>query len=227
MSTFEKKEVNYKAEQQNSPYHTAKQEWDNRMGNAIAQARSWRIAFLILALTCAILSLCLILIISKSTDHIYVAQVKSSGEVINVLPLNTPFDPTIAQYENFIHSYIRNIMTLSIDPVVVKHNWLDAYSVSSARAVKTLTTIARKNNPIESIGKFTKSVNITDIVKLSPNTFQAHWTQTTYDKQGKVSAKNTWSGVFTVNNKTPKNNIEMYKNPLGIHIVDFTLESIQ
>ena len=78
-------------------YQKAYEEWENRIGNAKIQARNWRFAA-IASLILAILLLAAIIIeSSRHHDFVYVAEVKTGENVINVVPTNIPYQPTVAQ----------------------------------------------------------------------------------------------------------------------------------
>ncbi len=56
------------------------------------------------------------------------------------------------------------VRSLSIDPIVVRQNWLDAYDYTTDRGAAVLNDYARTNDPFARIGKESVTVQITSVV---------------------------------------------------------------
>lgn len=208
------------SESQN-PYQRAKQEWDERIGRSVIQARNWRFAaILALFLACGLLVL-LFLAMYNHKDHVLVAEVSQTGRVINVIPLNERYNPTVAQQEYFICNFIELMRSLPLDPVLAKQNWLKAYKFLSQRAAGQLNVLLRQQNPLDSLGRKTVIVKINDINPISNSTFQVDWAETVFDISGSQEKTGNYSGVFTIAFEQPKSQQMILQNPLGIYITDF------
>ena len=59
--------------------------------------------------------------------YVYVAEVKPGQAVVNMVPLEKGYTPTTAQKEYFINQFLVDTMSLPLDPVLVRKNWLNAY----------------------------------------------------------------------------------------------------
>jgi type IV secretion system protein VirB5 len=222
---FKKETLSYKGEQPLTPYQRAQQEWDDRIGSGVVQAKNWRmIAFLAVGIAVLLLLLLLIVVATKR-DRVFVAEVTTSGKVVNVMPLKAGYNPTVAQQEYFISQFIENIRSLPLDPVVAKQNWLKAYSFLSQRANNQLSELLRQQNPLELLGKKTITIKINDINPISESTFQVDWLETIFDSSGLEEKKENYSGVFSVVTKQPTTQQQILQNPLGIFIVDFHIST--
>jgi len=213
----------YKSSEIETPYTRARQEWSDRFGSLSAQASNWRLAA-ILSMT-GILILLVLLGISFNThkDKVFVAEVATSGRIVNVAPLATRYQPTKAQEEYFISHFIKLVRALPLDPVVAKQNWLAAYNFLTQHSSKILNNYLQKHNPIKLLGKKTIVVDITDINPISNNTFQMDWIETTNDVNNQHEQQQKYSGVFTVALKQPTSQKSILQNPLGLYIVNFNI----
>ena len=112
-----------------TPYQKAAQVWDTRMGAARVQARNWRL----MAFGCLVLSLGLsggvVWQAGKSTIVPYVVELETGGTVRTIGPAIENYKPSDAQIAFHLAGFIEKVRSLSIDPVVVRQNWLDRKSV--------------------------------------------------------------------------------------------------
>lgn len=206
-----------------TPYQRGQAEWDSRIGTARVQARNWRILALLSLVVTVLLLMVLIIEMSTNKVRLFVAQVTSSGQVVNVQMLATQYHPTTAQEEYFIKNFIELIRELPLDPVVAKNNWLKAYDFLSSRGAERLNAYFRQNNPVELLGKKTVNVKITTINQISDKTFEAEWTESVVNANGQDEGQKNYAGVFTLTLNQPTTQSEILQNPLGIYIVDFSL----
>lgn len=160
---------------------------------------------------------------ASKKDKIFIAEVTKEGKIVNIAPLLIKYQPTTAQQEYFIGNFIKLVRNLSLDPITAKNNWLSAYNFLTPRSAKILNEHFHNNNPTKSLGKHTITTTIHEIKQLSKNTFQAYWTETLVNINGKSEKKKQYSGTFTVKIKQPKTKKEILQNPLGLYLVDFHL----
>src|SRR3546814_4361223 len=93
----------------------------------------------------------------------YVVEVDNAGQVRAVGEAATPYRPNDAQTAHHIARFVTLVRSLSIDPIVVRQNWLDAYdyttdkgaAVHKDREFKTLQDLVdyAKENPGKEIGR--------------------------------------------------------------------------
>src|SRR3546814_2242660 len=123
------------------------QVWDERIGSARVQARSWRwMAFGCLGLALVVVS-GLLWQLGRSTVTPYVVEVDTLGQVRAVGPALEEYQPTDAQIAHELERFIRNVRSLPLDPVVLRADWLEAYDYATARGATTLNAYAREHDP--------------------------------------------------------------------------------
>lgn len=222
---FKKEVVNYKGEEPITPYQRAQQEWDMRIGTSRAQARNWRICAFFSLLIAVALSWGLVFVLTNHKDRIFIAEVTKEGRVVNVSSLAVRYKPSEAQKEYFVAHFVELVRGLTLDPVAVKQNWLNAYNLLSNRGAERLNAYFKQNNPVALLGKKTITLQITDINPISLATIHISWTETIINTNGQEEGKKNYSGVFTIALKQPITREEILRNPLGIYIVDFNISS--
>ena len=77
----------------------------------------------------------------RSTITPYVVEVDKLGEVRAIGPAIEAYEPTDAQIAHHLARFIENVRSLSIDPIIVRQNWLRAYDYATTRAANTLNGI--------------------------------------------------------------------------------------
>lgn len=200
-----------------TPYQSAAQVWDERIGSARVQARNWRW----MAFGCLTLALLmaggLIWLSTQSIVTPYVVEVDRAGQVRAVGEAATPYRPADAQIAHHLARFIGLVRSLSVDPVVVRQNWLDAYDYTTDRGAAALNDYARTHDPFARIGKESVTVQVTSVVRASDSSFNVRWTQQRY-VNGAAAGLERWTAVISIVLQTPRTEARLRKNPLGIYV---------
>lgn len=200
-----------------TPYQKAAQVWDERIGMARLQARNWRLmAFGCLSLA-LLLSAGVIWQAGRSTITPYVVEVDTLGDVRAVGPATEHYEPTDAQIAYHLARFIENVRSLSIDPIIVRQNWLRAYDFATTQAATTLNDYARQNDPFSRVGEQTVTVDVTSVVRSSQDSFDIRWREQTFEN-GALAGTARYTAVLTIVRQTPRTEDAIRKNPLGIYV---------
>lgn len=200
-----------------TPYQRAGQLWDERIGSARVQARNWRLmAFGGLFLSSA-LSAALIWQSLQSRVVPYIVAVDSLGEAQAIRPADTEYQPTDPQIAWHLSRFVGQVRGLSLDPVIVRENWLDAYDYATDKGALFLSEYARDAAPFAQVGRRTVSVQVTSVVRASDRSFQVKWTETVYER-GSLAGTSHWTAILTVKVRPPRRAEILRKNPLGLYV---------
>jgi len=200
-----------------TPYQKAAQLWDERIGSARVQARNWRLmAFGSLALSMG-LAVGMAWQSMQSRVTPYVVEVDRLGEVRAVAPAIETYQPTDAQIAWHLGRFIAGVRGVSVDPVLVRRNWLDAYDFATDRAAVFLNDYARTNDPFAAIGTRSVSVQVTSVVRASDSSFQVKWTEQVYER-GSLARTERWTAILTTVIEPPRTAEVLRKNPLGLYV---------
>lgn len=200
-----------------TPYQAAAQVWDERIGSARVQAKNWRwMAFGCLGLA-LLMAAGLVWQSGESRITPYVVEVDHAGEVRAVGAAVTPYKPTDAQIAYHLARFITDVRSLSIDPVVVRQNWLEAYGYTTDRGAATLNAYARAHDPFAHVGQDSVSVDVTSVVRVSGASFQVRWVEQHYH-EGTPTGIEHWTAILTLVMQTPRTERQLRRNPLGIYV---------
>ena len=208
-----------------TPYQRAGQLWDERIGSARVQAKNWRLmAFGGLFLATG-LSAALVWQSMQSRVVPYVVEVDRLGEARAVAPAATEYRPTDPQIAWHLGRLISNIRSRSLDPVLMRENWLAAYDFTTERGAQVLGEYARATNPFAEVGRRTVSVQVTSVVRASDNSFRIAWTETQYER-GSLAGTSRWTAMVTVKIRPPRSTDILRRNPLGLYVdaIDWSRE---
>jgi type IV secretion system protein TrbF len=208
-----------------TPYQRAGQLWDERIGSARVQARNWRLmAFGGLFLTTG-LSGALIWQSLQSRVVPYVVEVDRLGETQAIAPAGADYHPTDPQIAWHLGRFITNIRGRSLDPVLMRENWLSAYDFATERAALFLGEYARAANPFAEVGRRTVSVQVTSVVRASDSSFQIKWSERVFER-GSLASTSRWTAMVTIKVRPPRTAELLRKNPLGLYVdvIDWSRE---
>ena len=208
-----------------TPYQPAGQLWDGRIGSARVQARSWRLmAFGCLFLTAGT-SAALAWQSLQSRVVPYVVEVDRLGEARAVQAADVDYRPTDPQVAWHLARFITNIRSVSLDPVLMRRAWLEAYDFATRRGAQFLGEYARAASPFAQVGERTVSVQVTSVVRASDRSFQVKWTEAVFER-GAQAGTSRWTAILTIVSKAPASADVLRKNPLGIYVdaIDWSRE---
>ncbi len=208
-----------------TPYQRAGQVWDERIGSARVQARNWRwMAFGGLLLSTG-LSGGLLWQSMQSRVVPYVVEVDRLGEARAVAPVGADYRPTDPQIAWHLGRFIVSVRSISLDPVLMRENWLSAYDFVTERGSRFLGEYARSADPFGQVGTRTVSVQVTSVVRASDRSFQVKWTETAYER-GSLAGTSRWTAILSVEVRPPSSAEALRKNPLGLYVdaIDWSRE---
>jgi len=208
-----------------TPFARASQLWDQRIGSARLQARNWRLVALGNLGLSAALATGMLWQSLQSRVVPYVVEVDQLGEARAVNEAEQDFSPSDAQVAWHLSRFIEHVRSVSLDPVLMRRDWLSAYDFATKRGAQFLGDYARRADPFTHIGDRTVSVQITSVVRASESSFQLKWIETQFE-HGARTAETRWTGIVTVIQHMPDSAEVLRKNPLGIYVdaVDWSQE---
>jgi type IV secretion system protein VirB5 len=218
MSFFKRPATHYgKTPEPETPYQRAAQIWDDRIGSARVQARNWRL----MAFSCLILSAgfaaALVWQSARGTIVPWVVQVDNLGQAQAVAPAQTDYRPTDPQVAWHLARFIEQVRSIPADAIVVRQNWLRAYEFTTDRGATALNDFARANDPFTRVGKQQVSVEVSSVIRASPDSFRVAWTERQYEN-GQLSTTQRWTGILTIVIQPPRDAERLRTNPLGIYV---------
>ena len=226
MNPFRRPSVRYgRTPAPETPYQKAAQVWDERIGSARVQARNWRlIAFGNLVLAAGLAG-ALVWQATRGTIVPWIVQVDKLGEAQVVAPANADYRPTDAQIAWYLAQFIEQVRSVGVDPIILRQNWLKAYDFVTDRGALALNDYARTNDPFAKIGKVQDAVDVSSVIRASPDSFRIAWVERRYENDS-LAATERWTAIVTIAIETPHDADRLRKNPLGVfvHAINWSKE---
>lgn len=218
MNLFKRPAVHYgKTPQPETPYQKAAQVWDERLGSARVQAKNWRyIAFGSLILSAGFAS-ALVYQSARGTVVPWVVQVDNLGQALAVAPAAADYRPTDPQVAWHLARFIEQTRSIPADPIIVRQNWLRAYEWTTDRGAAALNDYARANDPFTKVGKHQIAVEVSSVIRASPDSFRVAWTERHFENS-QLGATERWTAILTIVIQPPRDAERLKVNPLGIYI---------
>ena len=215
---FKRPSTHYgKSPEPETPYQRAAQVWDDRIGSARVQAKNWRLmAFGSLALSAA-LSAGLFWQSMNGSIVPWVVQVDRLGQAQAIAPATADYQPNDAQIAFYLARFIEQVRSIPADAIIVRQNWLRAYDFTTQAGALALNDYARSNDPFAKVGKSQVAVEVSSVIRASPESFRVAWTERRYE-DGKLSATERWTAILTIVLQPPRDADRLKANPLGIYI---------
>ncbi|HEY4201576.1 MAG TPA: conjugal transfer protein TrbF [Devosiaceae bacterium] len=218
MNLFKRPATHYgKTLQPETPYQKAAQVWDERIGSARVQAKNWRyMAFGSLVLSAGFAS-ALVWQSVQGTVVPWVVQVDNLGQAQTVAPAVADYRPTDPQIAWHLGHFIEQVRSIPADPIIVRQNWLRAYDWTTDRGASALNDYARTNDPFTKVGKQQIAVDVSSVIRASPDSFRVAWTERQYES-GQLATTQRWTAILTIAIQPPRDADRLKANPLGIYV---------
>jgi type IV secretion system protein VirB5 len=218
MNIFRRPAVHYgKTPQPETPYQKAGQVWDERIGSARVQARNWRVMAFGSLILSAGLAASLVWQSAQGTVVPWVVQVDNLGQAQTVAPATADYKPTDPQIAWHLARFIEQVRSIPADPIIVRQDWLRAYEWTTDQGAAALNDYARANEPFAKIGKQQVAVEVSSVIRASPDSFRVAWTERRYEN-GQLSVTEHWTAILTIVIQPPTDAERLRANPLGIYV---------
>jgi type IV secretory pathway TrbF-like protein/predicted MFS family arabinose efflux permease len=188
--------------------------------DADRQVAIWRLAGLGSASLTALLGLTFAISVVRANVLPPAVVTARRGEIFAVLPKieNTPSDAQIAYA---LADFVRDIRSLSADPVVVRANWTDALDHVTVHGAQALDVYARDETPFDKIGRRTVTVLVTKVVRTGQDTFEVRWEEQIV-KNNMAIRRERFMAAISIALSSPNAHALITKNPLGLYVDRFT-----
>jgi type IV secretion system protein VirB5 len=218
MTFFKRASTHYgKSPEPETPYQRAAQVWDERMGSARVQAKNWRL----MAFGCLILSAgfasALVWQSARGTVVPWVVEVDRTGEARSVEPATADYQPTDPQIAFHLARFVEQVRSLPADAIVVRQNWLRAYEFTTDRGATALNDYARSADPFGRVGRQQVAVEVSSVIRASPDSFRVAWTERRYEN-GQLAGTERWTAILTIIIQQPREAERLRRNPLGVFV---------
>lgn len=210
-----------------SPYMAARREWNERYGDHVKQAKTWRVvAFASLAAT--LLSVGGLVAVSMQSKVVpYAVEIDGHGDITRVARADVLRKPNANVLRAALRNWIIGARTVYTDRQAMK-SLIDAtyaMTLPDSSAYHDLADYDRANNPYQRAANETVSVQVNVVQPISPNSWEVDWTETTKQISGKVVSTKDWQATLTVSLIQPTTEQQIMLNPAGVYVRQFSWTS--
>jgi type IV secretion system protein VirB5 len=218
MNLFKRPTTHFgKTPEPETPYQKAAQVWDERIGSARVQAKNWRfMAFGSLILSAGFAG-ALVWQSARGTVVPWVVEVDNLGQAQTVAAAVADYRPTDPQIAFHLGRFIEQVRAIPADAIIVRQNWLRAYEWTTDRGAAALNDYARSNDPFTKVGRQQVAVEVSSVIRASPDSFRVAWSERHYEN-GQLSTTERWTAILTIVIQTPRDAERLRANPLGIYV---------
>ncbi|RTM08826.1 MAG: conjugal transfer protein TrbF [Hyphomicrobiales bacterium] len=215
---FRRSSTHYgKTPEPETPYQKAAQVWDERIGSARVQAKNWRLMAFSSLLLAGGFATALVWQSARGTVVPWVVQVDRLGQAQAVEPAVADYRPTDPQIAWHLARFIEEVRSIPADAIIVRQNWLRAYDFTTDRGALALNDYARANDPFSKVGKQQIAVEVSSVIRASPDSFRVAWTERRY-LDGSLASTERWTAILTVVIQPPRDAERLRRNPLGVFV---------
>lgn len=215
-----------------NPYFEGRREWNERYGDKIQAAKSYRTGML-LALAVALVSTGGCIFLATSVKFVpYLVQTNAEGQIVQTVhPVASPLNDRLRQQlvENALSEFIVRMRSVVTDAVVQRDYLERAYAnVMDNTAPKNLMDEFFKtpgNNPLERASRETVNVQVESVLAQSDASYQLEWRETTYELRGQQVATQRFRALVSMELRDIDQPI-LTKNPLGLFITSLSIKPI-
>ncbi len=199
-----------------NPYLSARREWNERYGDYIARARSWRwAAFAALAVS-LVLAIGVAWQAAQSKVVPYVVEVDKLGDAVAVARADRATTADVRVVKAQLAAWIVDVRSVSSDPLAQKNALSRSYAMTAATATIFLNDYYRQHSPFGQ--QRTVAVSVDAVLPVSTQTYQLQWTEDARDLQGRDLATTHWLASVTIAFDPPTDERGILSNPLGLYI---------
>jgi type IV secretion system protein VirB5 len=190
--------------------------WD-RLTSVQRQMSHWRVVALGSASLVALLGLTFAVSVVRASVTPHTVATARPDEPLAVLRKMEAVAPSDAEIAYVLAGFVTNVRSLSVDPVIVRANWIDALDHVTARGARMLNAYAGDENPFMKIGRRTVTVAVTKVVRATQDAFEIHWEERILETGAPVRWER-FTGAVSILFSSPSTARLISKNPLGLYV---------
>ena len=196
-------------------------EWDFQIARSHRSLQMWRLLALVMSASTLLLIWYAGSYIQKPKLVPYVVEVQGDQITFKGLVKPTPLTVTDAAVIHYLRRFITDLVSVSTDPVVLKDNLRDTYTIATPQAQGEITRMIVKADPFKasSDGEHV-DVRFTEFVKQAEHTWHVEWIEEEW-QGSELKAEPAMAGTFTYVTNLPTSEQEAESNPFGLYIDEF------
>ena len=144
-------------------------------------------------------------------------QVDKLGQAQAVAPASAGYRPTDPEIAWHLARFVEDVRSIPTDPVCSARTGCRPTTTPAKSGALALNDYARTDDPFAKLGREQVSVDVSSVIRASPDSFRVAWSERHY-KDGALAETERWSAIVTVTLQVPHDPDRLRRNPLGIYV---------
>jgi len=212
----------------NNPYVAGRRQWLEFYGDTINLNQKLIIGIGVSILITLIAVIGLVYSNSQSKFIPYIVEIDKLGSPVYAgIPQKIQaIDAKVIKYT--LAEFISNIRSVYADQLVQEQLVVKAYNhlEPNSQAHTEITSVFRADNPIKRVQNERVLINILNVSPISQDTWQVDWQERVTDIKGMPRTSLTYRGILTITVRPPIEDKDIFVNPAGIWITNFSYSTI-
>jgi type IV secretion system protein VirB5 len=208
-----------------NPYLAARREWNERYGEYIAQARTWRVTALLALLVAAVSTSGLVWIASSSGIVPYVVKVDKLGAAVAVSRADEAAFPDKAVIVASLARWVANMRSVYADAAAERAILKEGYAMINRRspAYQAMNAHMRAHDPFERAKTETVTLEVETVLPLGGDnaSWRIEWREETRSRDGADTTVKPMQATVTLAFLPPSDEATIRLNPMGIYVNSF------
>ncbi|MES9936745.1 MAG: conjugal transfer protein TrbF [Sedimenticola sp.] len=209
-----------------NPYIDARREWNERYGDYISQAATWRLIAIVTTLVSLIAVGGVLYLASQSKFIPYIVEVDRQGHATAVGPAVKASKADERVIMAMLADFISNWRSVTMDVEIQKRQVFDVYAhvSSSDPAYTTLNEYFKSADPFQRARTEVVSIEVTSLLRLSDTAWEVEWTERMRDRNGHMlkKSKHFKGALNTLMTKSSEDRHRLQVNPIGLYITELS-----
>ncbi len=200
---------------------------EQRCQSAAKDIQSWRLmTFGMTGVSVAAIAACLYIASLQPIPAVHVVEIDSkTGETVRQQVIGEPIPVDDVMVSHMIGRWIQLTRSKSIDPVVLKSHWEQAYQFVPVEAKAQIDAYAREIDAFNptTITKEAVTVEIASVTRQSDESFQVRWQETLFEG-GNRRGQQHFTANISVAFLKPTTPRQIQVNPIGLMITEIYVQ---
>ncbi|NIE78355.1 type IV secretion system protein [Pantoea sp. Ap-967] len=216
-----------KASPPSTPYLNARREWNERYGDVVKNANSWRVAALVVGVF-AIISVSMNFYqVATEKIAVYYVNLTEQGAISSIFRADQANKtPEAQQVRRALQDWVIGARTVYADYKATKKavDYTYAMTLPDSAAFTELANYHRTNDPYKRAAEETVEVSVQTPVNMAGDTWLVEWTETRHNRvSGKVIGQpTTYQLTANVLLAQPVSEQQLMANPTGMYVRSFS-----
>jgi type IV secretory pathway TrbF-like protein len=204
-------------------YAAARQEWLERYGDYIAQARHWRLIAILALLVAAGALVGLVLLARQARIVPFVVKVDRLGEAVAVARADAAAEPDEAIVKAQLARWVTAVRSVYVDAAAQRVSITEAYGMINrlGAAYGALNDYMRAHDPFERARTETISVQVQSVLPIAGRSWRVEWREEARGRDGGRLGADQYQASVTLSFNPPTDEAVLRLNPTGLYIGSF------